>query len=179
MSCEREDLTGQHFGKLLVLSPSRRNTSRTDRMWTCRCDCGIEKRIRETRLKNGKARDCGCSKPRRTVKPNDKTVREWVIYKYQYNAREAKKDFALSYEDCCKLFAGTCFYCGKPPSNVAERPQGILVYSGIDRLNSDIGFVTGNVVSCCKTCNLAKRTQKVGEFLEWIRTVVRHMKIVD
>lgn len=51
------DLTGERFGKLLVL---RRDPGR-DSYWICRCDCGKEKSIRGTSLtKKGGTRSCGC-----------------------------------------------------------------------------------------------------------------------
>lgn len=60
------DLTGQRFGSLMVLS--RNGTARigTGRQssptWTCRCDCGVVKVIcgRVLRRKHGPTVSCGC-----------------------------------------------------------------------------------------------------------------------
>lgn len=47
-----QDLTGERFGKLLVL---RRADSRNGRThWLCRCDCGNEKEVAAQALKSGK-----------------------------------------------------------------------------------------------------------------------------
>lgn len=40
-----------------------------------------------------------------------------------------------------------CYYCGHPLNET-----GI----GLDRLDSDRGYVLDNVVPCCGTCNMAK-----------------------
>lgn len=53
-----QDLTGQKFGRIKVLSFSRRinNTTR----WNCLCDCGNIKEIIGYRLKNKSTQSCGC-----------------------------------------------------------------------------------------------------------------------
>jgi hypothetical protein len=54
------DLTNQKFGKLLVIKlvNERRGTSRC---WLCLCDCGNEKIISTTLLRNKGISSCGCS----------------------------------------------------------------------------------------------------------------------
>lgn len=50
------DLTGQRFGRLLVL---RRDSASTMR-WSCRCDCGTVKSIYSGALRGGVTTSCGC-----------------------------------------------------------------------------------------------------------------------
>lgn len=54
-----EDLTGRRFGRLVVLAKTERRSGRCY-FWRCRCDCGKEKDILASRLKNGETRSCGC-----------------------------------------------------------------------------------------------------------------------
>lgn len=54
-----EDLTGQRFGRLMVISKTTSNKYRQS-MWLCRCDCGTEKTILGLSLKHGKTTSCGC-----------------------------------------------------------------------------------------------------------------------
>lgn len=55
---ELDDLSGQRFGKLTVVSfHGKTNGHRT---WNCRCDCGKETVVRESNLKNGLSKSCGC-----------------------------------------------------------------------------------------------------------------------
>lgn len=54
------DITGQRFGRLVVLREARRRDNRA--RWECRCDCG---RITETQgryLRKGLTKSCGCLK---------------------------------------------------------------------------------------------------------------------
>lgn len=52
------DLTGQRFGRLVVLSrgPSDGHGAR----WHCICDCGTAKLAKAQRLTQGNTRSCGC-----------------------------------------------------------------------------------------------------------------------
>lgn len=53
-----KDLTGQRFGKLVVLSWHDQPNKNKHR-WHCRCDCGREVRFEGNRLRNGKSVYCG------------------------------------------------------------------------------------------------------------------------
>ena len=54
------DLTGQRFGKLVVISRESRYNRNTT--WRCRCDCGKETVVRGDVLKRGTTQSCGCGK---------------------------------------------------------------------------------------------------------------------
>ncbi len=54
------DLTGERFGKLVVLGRADSKTRRT--MWLCKCDCGRESTIDGGNLKAGRQSSCGCIK---------------------------------------------------------------------------------------------------------------------
>ena len=54
---KRLDLTGQRFGRLIVLRPAENIGDRT--AWICRCDCGQETVVRTNNLRSGRTRGCG------------------------------------------------------------------------------------------------------------------------
>lgn len=60
----KNDLTGQRFGKLTVLGDSGQRDSARGVLWNCRCDCGGECAVSTARLREGRARNCGCDRPR-------------------------------------------------------------------------------------------------------------------
>ena len=60
------DLTGQRFGRLVVLDRAGVNTSGKLR-WRCQCDCGALALVIAPVLRNGGTRSCGCL--RREVAP--------------------------------------------------------------------------------------------------------------
>lgn len=51
------DITGQRFGYLTVLYPSRINGRFA---WHCKCDCGKEIDVDSNNLRKGKVKSCGC-----------------------------------------------------------------------------------------------------------------------
>lgn len=52
------DLTGQRFGRLLVLNKSLEKRNRV--FWDCICDCGAKKAVSGKLLRNGESKSCGC-----------------------------------------------------------------------------------------------------------------------
>ena len=57
-----EDLTGQRFGNLVVVSRAARPDDLVSNgaYWLCKCDCGKEKIIMGKSLRQGKTKSCGC-----------------------------------------------------------------------------------------------------------------------
>lgn len=54
------DMTGQRFGRLVVISESNRKSSSRDAFWLCKCDCGREVSVNGRSLRRGLSRSCGC-----------------------------------------------------------------------------------------------------------------------
>lgn len=57
------DLTGQKFGKLLVLGISHK-TERGEILWLCQCECGNYSTPSASALKKGNSTTCGCGRLR-------------------------------------------------------------------------------------------------------------------
>ena len=64
-----DDLTGQVFGRLTVISKDDKNSPSGNSRWKCQCECGNMKTILSFHLKQGKTRSCGCY--RRELRVND------------------------------------------------------------------------------------------------------------
>jgi hypothetical protein len=172
------DLTGKRFGKLTVIEPTGVRELRS--MWRCLCDCGTEKNVRADFLRYKMVRSCGCL--RNTpggyhLNPGDST-RNMIIRTYQDNAKHHGLIWSLSKDQTIVLLAGDCFYCGTPPSRTRKMPNkyGAFTYNGIDRLDNTKGYIIGNVVPCCTTCNLKKHSMPFSEFYNWIMKVSNHLK---
>lgn len=60
LSKPKIDLSGQRFGRLMVVSYSTSGDSR--KAWSCVCDCGVSVEIRGVNLRSGKTKSCGCFK---------------------------------------------------------------------------------------------------------------------
>jgi 5-methylcytosine-specific restriction endonuclease McrA len=54
------DLTGQRFGKLVVLEGGKERNKHGQIQWKCRCDCGEVKEVTGAKLRSGHIKSCGC-----------------------------------------------------------------------------------------------------------------------
>lgn len=62
------DLTGQRFGRLVVVQFAEIKNGQT--LWICLCDCGEGKVINGSHLKNGNTQSCGCLQKERIAESN-------------------------------------------------------------------------------------------------------------
>ena len=53
------DITGQRFGRLTALKPTKNRNSRGSIMWLCECDCGTIKEVCKADINRG-TKSCGC-----------------------------------------------------------------------------------------------------------------------
>lgn len=72
----RIDLTGQRFGRLVVIKDAGYSKHR-DRVWKCKCDCGKTKFATSSCLKLGKTRSCGCV-AKKFSQDNIRKTNKWV-----------------------------------------------------------------------------------------------------
>ena len=174
-------VAGLRFDKLTViedlgLQPAYGYTRSLVRV---KCDCGKEKTVLRAQLLARKQKSCGCRKAEvmRTIGLQGLNRKAFGIASahaaycaYTKKAKQKGLEWALSENDFLTITSQPCFYCGAPPSNVSKSGvyNGDYVYSGIDRMDSEKGYVAGNVVACCFVCNRAKSDMPLVDFLAWI-----------
>ena len=86
------DLTGQQFGKLIVVKRVENYVSPKGlkfSQWLCKCNCGNECIVRSIHLRTGYVQSCGCLK----LKQNGNTTKRlWKIWKAMIYRCENKND---------------------------------------------------------------------------------------
>lgn len=93
-----------------------------------------------------------------------------LLYKTKMNAAIRRGiEWSLTIGGYSGIVYLACIYCGSKPSNGGQGIQ--KKYSGIDRINSNLGYVKGNCVPCCKLCNAMKRALSLSEFYTHIRKI--------
>lgn len=97
-----------------------------------------------------------------------------LMRRYNRDATRRGVSFGLCVEEFSRIITSHCEYCGQPPTNEFGSSFK-LKYSGIDRVDNSVGYITGNCVPCCKTCNYAKASMKVHEFEDWVTRVYVHL----
>lgn len=150
-------------------------------IWRMLCECGKET-VGVLRDK----KSCGCLQKEITRENNIKKrlnsgeANFNRLYKsYQRSAKNKNRDFNLTKEQFKNLINKNCHYCDRPPSSEGmfnEFSFGAFKYNGIDRINSSMGYILENCVSCCSMCNLGKRKLTQQDFFNWVCKVSKHMK---
>lgn len=176
---QAHDLTGERYGKLVVVAFSH---SDKGCWWLCRCDCGSEGIYYAANLKRGGTRSCGCSHrdnyKKRLVKEDKRTLWRRAVSGYKNNAKNRGIAFELTEDQAIETMKQDCHYCKAPPQNRTtsggNNQTDYVLHSGIDRVDNSRGYEQGNVVPCCKVCNLAKRDMSEREFLTWVHRIARH-----
>lgn len=92
-----------------------------------------------------------------------------IYLDYVQQAKRRGYEFLLSLEESYKLFTSSCHFCGEFPNNVKTHGSNKTIsfkYQGIDRKDPNIGYISENVLPCCKHCNYAKREMSYEQFLK-------------
>lgn len=173
----KAQLEGKIFGHLTVLAevPKIKREKRfgNNVQWNCKCSCGKYRVVTTSMLTKGISKSCGCQNFIGIVHGNRKYEQELSDYRakaasIKAGARHRKIKFDLTLEHAAKLVSENCHYCGSEPNEIFRNTKT----NGIDRVDSDNGYIKNNVVPCCKYCNFAKNNSSKEDFLDWIKRLV-------
>ncbi len=155
-------------------------------LWLCSCVCGKEVIRSGADLRRGHFKSCGCRQgfgggPERTGLSK--------VLKQHYNSYKSSKNgkilgFYLSESQFEELCRQNCTYCDRSPQyrHVKYRSSrnGPLYtgdnLSGIDRIDSKIGYTLENSAPCCGVCNNMKRDLSQVEFIEHVKSILEYQK---
>lgn len=174
------DLTGLEFDRLTVKKKMGRDKWRKT-LWLCDCSCGSGGGTLATAsdLKSGKKRSCGCYRREllRATKwkgCGDISGDYWSLVKRNAKAREI--EFCITIEEAWALFEeqrGICALSGR--TIVLSRNLKLCDQTAsLDRKDSSIGYVKGNIQWLHKTVNLCKNVLSQQEFIDLCNEVVSH-----
>lgn len=95
-----KDITGIRFGKLTVETLADKRGTNGAVYWLCKCDCGNDKVVAASNLRNGSVKSCGCLR----VESSMKNVKRANIAR--------RKHFGCLYCGSDKHYAkGCCLSC--------------------------------------------------------------------
>lgn len=83
-----------------------------------------------------------------------------VVKEYINSSNQRNMKFDLSNDEVNYIVNKPCIYCNF---------QDIYKRNGIDRLSSDLGYETDNVVPCCLICNVSKNNMSLDAFMNWLQ----------
>lgn len=90
---------------------------------------------------------------------------------YQTRAKKKKINFELTKEEFDNITSQPCLYCGE----YTEGKENV----GIDRIDSNKGYIKGNCVPCCANCNLGKYTSNVSVWLKRMRKISERFQLIQ
>jgi len=76
----KKELTGQRFGKLMVVGPSELRSKSGSIQWECQCDCGTKKLYSSYQLLRRSVVSCGCWRKERLTTHGKKHTRIYGIW---------------------------------------------------------------------------------------------------
>lgn len=180
--CRQRHNTGRHIVKDLsnfsnymakAIAPTSKRCKNGYTIWKLRCGCGRTFERPAYALIRKTVKSCGCRHflaGRRPPLPDNKAHINVLYSTYKKGATIRNKSFELSRSDCIKLFESNCFYCNAPPKERKRKNlAGKYANNGIDRVDSELGYIPGNVVACCSICNFAKSKMSLNEFFNWVK----------
>lgn len=164
---KKEDIewyTGKKIGHITVIEQI------AGPIYLVKCDCDKEVKINKYGLLRRQDKSCGaCISQIRSA--------EKILFRYyKYGARNRNIPFNLPIKHFRRLIVKNCTYCGSTPfQSVKNRidKSPLFFYTGIDRMDSSIGYSSKNSVPCCGICNRAKGQRTVEEFRAWIDRIVQ------
>jgi hypothetical protein len=97
--------------------------------------------------------------------------------RFASKARRRGLFYDLKHEQVDELVSGPCYYCGYEPkeASVISNRGAVTYLNGLDRIDSDVGYTSHNVVVCCKYCNDAKNSKTLGQFRDHITRLYQNM----
>lgn len=179
-----KNLSGNKFGRLTVVSFNS-SDGKGNIKWNCKCLCGNISICTRRSLEGGHSKSCGCLK-KETIKVTQELAKlppfvasaNALYTSYSKSAKYRNHEFNISKEYFLNVTKQNCHYCGDPPKNKFKRKDynGSYIYNGIDRKDNSQGYIEGNCLPCCFTCNKAKNTIPYDEFILWIQKLINFHK---
>jgi hypothetical protein len=185
--------SGERFGKLVVIGESsleeRPLCDNSHVYYKCRCDCGNIKIVRSANLKRKHNVSCGCQKKISGTKniqqwisdgginPNREFVGQisgalWCHIKN--NAKERNHKIDITKEYIWELFLKQNGKCALTGLKLKLSPLSINRYdndASLDRIDSKIGYVIGNVQWVHKDVNFMKMDFPEDYFVKMCKLV--------
>lgn len=89
---------------------------------------------------------------------------------YKKGAKSRNLEFNLTRNEFDFITSQTCHYCGEYSGTYFNKQ-----YSGIDRIDSSIGYNLDNIVPCCEMCNRMKLDYATSDWLLKMHKILKHL----
>jgi hypothetical protein len=179
------DLVGKHFGKLTVRKMLGVREDTHEYQWECSCECNnsdpfVTYTSRLTNKKRG-VKSCGCllgEVKRAQSGRHFEQINGSYWFSLKYGAARRNLAFTITQEEAWNQFTlqgGKCALSGEPLTlTIAADMQRGLQTASLDRKDSSLGYVSGNIQWVHKVINEMKSDQLDHDFISWCCKVTLH-----
>jgi len=173
----RCELVGTVFGNYTVIGFAGVQSGQA--CWHCTCICGKEKMFKQGTLVNRKCQVCTCV----SINPTGSDSARWTgvgeisgcrLSRLKAGAKHNGLEYAVSPEYLWKLYQdqkGLCALSGVPIPFKKHKLSPHI--ASLDRIDSSIGYVEGNLQWVHTIVNFMKSDMKETEFVEWCDRISR------
>ena len=181
---------GTKINDFIVLEMLKTKGSDGSLLYKVKCKCGTIKDLSRSNLK--RRQSCGCRVVDRMRIASGEVSHNVLYTTYKHRAKKTGISFKLSKLQFRELISNNCFYCNIQPKDYntyvtdgnkskAIRQESIdrawIKANGIDRVNSNKGYILSNCVTCCEQCNRSKLDYTIEEFLSKIKRIYEFQKL--
>lgn len=185
---------GDRFGRLVCTGDRTHKAVNGNWRFPFQCDCGKKVSLSKYDVLLRGTKSCGCTR-KNAMRKLPGQVSFTVLYvSCRQAARQRNVVFELTAKEHEDLIQNNCAYCDAAPSaynayvkadgsnrrTIKKTRQSTVDLSwihanGIDRVDSNKGYVSDNCVACCANCSRAKWELSVDEFVCHIKRIADHI----
>lgn len=174
---------GKTYGSLTVLRVVGKDRH-SHAILECVCECGTKISVLNHGLTSGNTKTCGCkSRKRGNEHPNFRGFEGIQLSHWGQYVSGAKKrglDFEITMEYAWGIYLEQnrlCALSGQPIYFPKTRKQKSQSTASLDRIDSDKGYVIGNIQWVHKEINRMKSNLHEVDFLEFVRQISEYRNL--
>lgn len=175
----RINIAGRIYGNLTAIEYAYTKNAKS--YWKCECACGNKVFVALNNLSSNLTRSCGCLRTTKFGLGGSGLRKKFKEYKKA--AERADRKFELTLEEFKEITSRNCAYCGSEPSassmaktnKEAIKKYTLYKLNGIDRIDSSKGYEKGNIVPCCRWCNIIKSNRSIEDFKNHISEIYNYL----
>lgn len=178
---DKIEMKGKVFGKLKVLHEDLSNSYK-HKKWVCECDCGITKSVSGDHLRRGLITSCGCKN--KLKDGGDISSDMWYSLTNNKLSKRSKRrnlEFTITKEYVYNLFINQNKKCALSGVDITlpKTWRDRAYTASLDRIDSKLGYVEGNVQWLHKHVNIMKNTFPQDMFIFLCNKISKNITTLD
>lgn len=169
----KKDLLGKKFGRLTVESfACSKGIKRLRTYWFCKCECGNAVEVHTNKLTSGWTKSCGCLQKDITSDRSWKGIGE-LSGRYINAVKHGAKLRGIEYSVTKEYLWDTYIHQNRRCA-LTGLPITMDCDASLDRINSENGYVVGNIQWLHRDVNLMKLDHSTERFIQICQLVIQY-----